>query len=79
MKISKVKSKPSVYFENLNAGDLFEYEGEIYMKIEEVKTPSSNYVNAVWLKEGVATKAYVDELIEPIYEDEYIFEIDCCH
>ena len=76
MRISRVKSRPTLYFDSLNAGDLFEYEGEIYMKIEEINTATS-YLNAVWLEQGVTTKIFSDEMIEPIYEDDYIFEVEC--
>jgi len=76
MKISKIKSKSTLYFDNLNIGDLFEYEGEIFMKIEEIQT-ATTYLNAVNLEQGTAIKIYIDEMIKPIDEDEYIFEVDC--
>ena len=75
MRISKVKSKPTLYFGQLDIGDLFEYEEEIYMKIEEIKT-TTTYFNAVNLEQGFATKIFTDDAIEPIYEDDYIFEVD---
>ena len=79
MKISRVKSRPTLYIDNLNIGDLFEYEKEIYMKIEQIDTidHSYPYINAVNLEQGIATTMYNDEIIEPIYEDDYIFEVDC--
>lgn len=76
MKISKVKSKPTLYFDNFNDGDLFEYDGEICMKIEEIKT-TTTFVNAVNLEQGFAIKIFGDDLVEPIHEDDYIFEVDC--
>ena len=51
MEIKDVRSEINSSFANLSLGDVFEYDGAILMKIEEVKQGCCDF-NAIYLKDG---------------------------
>lgn len=55
-----------VLFSNLNEGDFFEFEGEIWIKTEEVVLADGASVNAVGTDNGVLELFLEDTSVTPI-------------
>ena len=66
MKIKDERIKESsMYFEDLNPGDVYEFDNEIFMKIEPITVPHFT-INCISLEDGLSHMQDLDDKITPL-------------
>ena len=64
MKISKTEPD-NIIFSDVNCGDVFLYEGDYYIKLDDILYDSNhNGHNSVFLSDGIATYIEENETVE---------------
>ena len=65
MEIKDARNEINSTFANLSLGDVFEYDGAILMKVEEVKQGCGVF-NAIYLKDGDLERFDPEDIIVPL-------------
>lgn len=63
MQINDNRKRANPYFNsNYRVGSVFDYAGDIYMMIEEIRDEDGMYYNTVCLNDGKVTHFYSEEV-----------------
>lgn len=73
MKVNAEKTLKKCSFDELDPGEVFEFQGEIWIKIEKVVAEAARNKNAVSLELGDATKIFDSATVYPV---DGKFEVD---
>lgn len=77
MKITKWYTNKDVPFKNVNGGDAFIYEGDVYMKLKAIISDASG-IDAVDLASGEIVKFSDDDEVLPI-DISLPIEVELCY
>lgn len=59
-------NKKYVCFKEIKQGEVFKYQDDLFMKIEEIEAESENIMNAIFLADGELINFYDHELVFPL-------------